>query len=86
MRKSREYINCFTEVSVKKHLFKTIISLLLVICLSLGIVPITVFAGDDNNASGLENLITGVSSVEDIYGELDFETVLEIIGYNYVVS
>lgn len=71
---------------MKKHSFKTIILLLLVICLSLGIVPITAFAGDDNNASGLEDLIAGVSSVEDIYGELDCETVPEIIGYNYAVS
>lgn len=71
---------------MKKHSFKTIISLLLLICLSLGIVPITAFAEDDHNTSSLEDLIAGVSSIEDIYGELDSEVVPEIIGYDYAVS
>ena len=71
---------------MKKHSFKTIISLLLLICLSLGIMPITAFAEDDHNTSSLEDLIAGVSSIEDIYGELDSEAVPEIIGYDYAVS
>lgn len=71
---------------MKKHSFKTIISLLLLICLSLGIVPITAFAEENNSTSGLEDLIAGVSSIEDIYGELDSEAVPEIIGYDYAVS
>lgn len=71
---------------MKKHSFMSIISLLLVICLSLSIVPITAFAEENNSTSGLEDLIAGISSVEDIYGELDRETVPEIIGYDYAVS
>lgn len=71
---------------MKTHSFKKIISLLLVLCLSLGLMPFISFAKEDNNASTLEDLIAGVSSVIDIYGELDRETVPEIIGYDYAVS
>ena len=71
---------------MKKYSFRTIISLLIVVCLCLGIVPIAAFAENDYNASSLEDLIAGVSSVEDIYGELEKETVPEIIGYDYAVS
>lgn len=42
---------------MKKHSFMSIISLLLVICLSLSIVPITAFAEENNSTSGLEDLI-----------------------------
>ena len=71
---------------MKKYSFRTIISLLLIICLCLGIAPITAFAEDDYNTSGLEDLIAGVSSVEDIYGKLARDTVPEIIGYDYAIS
>lgn len=60
--------------------------MLLIICLCLGIAPITAFAEDDYDTSGLEDLIAGVSSVEDIYGKLARDTVPEIIGYDYAIS
>jgi len=46
----------------------------------------TSFAKEDNNASESEDLIASISSVIDIYGESDCETVPETIGYDYAVS
>ncbi len=71
---------------MKKHLHIRILSILLNICLLLNIVSIPVLAEDDNSTTGLEDLIAGISSVEDIYGELDSDTVPDIIGYEYAVS
>ena len=71
---------------MKRNLFKRIIASLLVMCMSISLMPLTAFSEVVETTSDLEDLIAGISSVEDIYGELDRETVPEIIGYDYAVS
>lgn len=63
------------------------ISLLLVVSFTLGIVPVTVVAEEPKNTlTDLQKLAAGMVSVEDVYGALDSTTVPEIIGYDYAVS
>lgn len=71
---------------MKKHSFLSMVSLLLVVCLSLSVVPVTALAEGDSGMSGVEAIMAGVASIEDIYGVLERETVPEIIGYDYAVS
>lgn len=72
---------------MKKHSLKVMISLLLVVSFTLGIVPVTVVAEKPKNTlTDLQKLAAGMVSVEDVYGALDSRTVPEIIGYDYAVS
>lgn len=71
---------------MKKHSFLSMVSLLLVVCLFLSVVPVTALAEGDSGMSGVEAIMAGIASIEDIYGVLERETVPEIIGYDYAVS
>lgn len=80
-------VDMYTEVNMKKHSLKVMISLLLVVSFTLGIVPVTVVAEKPKNTlTDLQKLAAGMVSVEDVYGALDSRTVPEIIGYDYAVS
>lgn len=71
---------------MKKRTFKAMISIFLIACLFLNIAPITVVSEELPSMSELEKLMAGMVSIDDVYGELNGDTVPEIIGYDYAVS
>lgn len=76
---------------MKRKILRTIISLLSIVCLFVNVVPAATLAEETiaeatQTTTGLEDLLAGVVSVEEFYGDLDSQTVPEIIGYDYAVS
>ena len=76
---------------MKRKTKRTIISLFLIVCLFVNVVPAVTLAEEivaeaTQTTTGLEDLLAGVVSVEEFYGNLDSQTVPEIIGYDYAVS
>ena len=75
---------------MKRKMKRTVFSLFLTLCLLINVAPITfaeeIHTEEANAATGLEDLLAGVVSVEEFYGSLDSQTVPEIIGYDYAVS
>ena len=68
---------------MKYQSFRRMIVWVLILCLPFCMMPASALTEETGTASGLEELIAGVVSVEDLYGELDEQTVPEIIGYEY---
>ena len=76
---------------MKRKTKRTIISSFLIVCLFVNVVPAVTLAEEivaeaTQTTTGLEDLLAGVVSVEEFYGNLDSQTVPEIIGYDYAVS
>lgn len=71
---------------MKKRTRKAMISMFVIACLFLNIAPITAVSEELPGMSEAEKLMAGMVSIDDVYGELNGDTVPEIIGYDYAVS
>ncbi len=72
---------------MKMRFLKMVVSMLLVLCISIGLIPISANAEETQQGqSSIEDLIAGIASVDELFGTLDPATVPEIVGYENAVS
>ena len=77
-----------------KNSYKKLLSIILLLCLCIFIIPGTANAVDITESviqtpaemTDLEMIMAGIKTVEEIYGKLDETTVPEIVGYNEAVA
>lgn len=75
---------------MKKDHLRTVMSMILVICMCIFVMPRNVVASESEqrqeNTVDLEHVIAGVAGLDSVVGALSEDTVPEIIGYESAIA